>query len=289
MPSPFEWSTEMDNLFWTTVTKVVLDDPRTDWSENLSLGFPFDVIREQVIGKGLADFSTAHLDDRFGALTAAEKVLLNCFVNLKKHFFACYATFEQYRRDIERVFGATALPTVFDVGCGPGTACLALCDLLPGRAFEYVGIDSADAMRRKGHELWAAARDRGLLSPNAVARFFESWEAFPAESLRQDATIVALFSYFFASQSLTFHALRSLAAWCQSLRTRTAQPIVMVVYLNSTIPLANRNYEVFKGLLGIDPESSTPARSTIEYRKKRGGPVTGKEEFLHELIFLKGK
>jgi hypothetical protein len=126
-------------------------------------------------------------------------------------------------------------------------------------------------------------------APTATARFLGSWQEFETASLRRDAAILLLFSYFFASQSHNYGALRSLAAWCQTLRTQTTQPVVLVVYLNSTNPLANRNYEDFKGFLGIDPTGSSPTRTTIEYRKKRGGPVTGKEEFLHELIDLKGK
>jgi hypothetical protein len=57
--------------------------------------------------------------------------------------------------------------------------------------------------------------------------------------------------------------------------------------MNSTNPLANIRYEVFKEALGLDPAQPPLKQVTIEYRKKRGGAVLGKEEFVHEVLCLR--
>lgn len=111
MPNPFEWSAEMDGLYWNSVVRDVLDDPRTIDSENLKLGYPFEKIREEVLVKGRTDFSQGHDDPRYGHLTADDKVLLYCFVNLRMHFFAALATFEAHRALLEDLLPQKA------VGC----------------------------------------------------------------------------------------------------------------------------------------------------------------------------
>src|SRR5579884_4493220 len=163
MPSPFEWSAEMDSLFYNSVVKDVLDDPRTADSENLKLGYPFEKIRKEVLAKGLADFTRGHNDPKYGHLTAQDKVLLYCFVNFRKHFFAARATLEAHRTLLEDLFASENRLLLLDVGCGPGTACLALADLYSGSDFDYVGIDSAEPMRAKAAALWEEARIRGLI------------------------------------------------------------------------------------------------------------------------------
>lgn len=288
MPSPFEWSGEMDSI-WNSICRIILEDPRTDWSENLSLGYPFEVIREQVLAKGLADFSKGHEDNRYGPLTAEEKVILYCFVNLKKHFFACLATYEAHRAAIEELLVSERSPLVLDVGCGPATACLALTDLFPGRRFDYLGIDSSPAMRTRARRLWEAACEKGLVGEGSTPDFKESWDEVDVDQVVPATTVLIVFSYLFASHTLTFGTIRSLADFVHRLAaSRTTRPLV-TVYMNSTNPLANRNYEVFKQLLGFDPAAGSPVQLSIEYRKKKGSAVTGREEFVHEMLRLKGK
>src|SRR3984893_12258751 len=154
MPSPFEWSAEMDGLYGASVVMKVLDDPKTVDNENLKLGYPWDKIREEVLAKGLTDFSQGHDDPKHGHLTAHDKVLLYCFVNLRMHFFAALATFEAHRLLLEDLLASENRLLLLDIGCGPGTACRALADLLPGRSFDYLGIDSASLMCAKARSLW---------------------------------------------------------------------------------------------------------------------------------------
>lgn len=73
------WSSAMDHLHLEQVVQPVLNDKRTDWEENISLGYPFQVIRDDVIKMGRADFTTGHEHSKYGDLSADDKVLLCCF------------------------------------------------------------------------------------------------------------------------------------------------------------------------------------------------------------------
>jgi SAM-dependent methyltransferase len=284
MASPLEWSAEMDSLFWNCVGKVVLDDPRTDWSENLSVGYPFDAIREQVLAKGLADFSQGHDDPQYGHLTPDEKALLYCFVNFKKHFFAAFATFRECRTTIEDLFVPEEKPLVLDIGCGPATACLALTDLLPGRNLDYIGVDSAAAMRAKAASLCDAARVKGLLGANSTVNFQASWTDLAVAEISPARSVLVVLSYCCASHTLTLPALQSLAQTVARLvEGRTGKPLVLA-YMNSTNPLASVKYDNFKQALGLNSTSTPPTLTAIEYRKKRGGSVLGREEFVRQVL-----
>jgi hypothetical protein len=41
----------MENLHFEHVIQKVWKDGRTDWDRNVSLGYPFDVIRDEVINR----------------------------------------------------------------------------------------------------------------------------------------------------------------------------------------------------------------------------------------------
>jgi len=286
MPSPFEWSAEMDFLYWNSVVRDVLDDPRTIDSENLKLGYPFETIREEVLAKGLTDFSQGHYDLEYGHLTPEDKVLLYCFVNLRLHFFAALATFEAHRALLEDLFASAGRLLLLDVGCGPGTASLALADLLPGRSFDYLGIDLAPPMHLKALAMWEAARATGLIGKDSTATFRTTWAEVAVDQVPAASSVLVVVSYCCASHTLTWKSLQSLAHTVRGLReSRTGKPLVLA-YMNSTSPLAHRNYEVFKHALGLDPAADSPTRLTIEYRNRRGKAVTVSQEFVHEVLRL---
>jgi alkylated DNA repair dioxygenase AlkB len=64
---PLQFSQAMDSLHFEHVIRRVFSDRRTDWEENVSLGYPFNVIRDEVINKGMnyvSDFlSLSEQDD----------------------------------------------------------------------------------------------------------------------------------------------------------------------------------------------------------------------------------
>ena len=129
-------SNAMESLHFDQVVRRIWKDPRTDWNADtsVSLGYPFKVIREEVIKKGLADFAVGHESKVYGNLTADEKVLLYCFTNLTLHFFESMATFRSYKAILAPLFKNPGRKLMVDFGCGPGTAGLALVDSLSAAA-----------------------------------------------------------------------------------------------------------------------------------------------------------
>lgn len=276
------WSDGMERVFRDQVIAPVRDHPDTDFTENVLLGYPFLLVREEVIAKGLADFSTG-----YDHLSADDKVLLYCFINFKKHFYACRTTYNLHRAELDHWLGGES-PVVCDLGCGPGTAGLALCDTLPGVNWDYVGIDSSSAMRRMTERLFDAARSAQLFGSKGTVRLCESWTQCGPELVRPAAPLLVICSYLFASLSLNTAILRGLADWLRSVCQVADRPIALLVYLNSTNPHANTNYEYFKTLFGLDPLAHQPTKSEVQFRKNRNSTAVGTDEFLHELLILKG-
>jgi hypothetical protein len=84
--APMQWSKAMEDLYLAQVLRKVQFDRRTDWDQNVSLGYPFKLILDEVLEKGRANFTEGHDDDEYGSLTAEDKVLLYCFVCMQRHF-----------------------------------------------------------------------------------------------------------------------------------------------------------------------------------------------------------
>jgi SAM-dependent methyltransferase len=282
----FEWSAEMESVFNALVVRAVASDPRTDFGENVLLGMPFAVVRDDIIKKGRADFRGGYAHPTYGTLSPDEKTLLYCFTNFKKHFFACLATFSHFRASAEECL-ATSNPVVIDVGCGPGTACFALCDVWPGRNFAYIGVDSAQPMRDKATALWNAAQEKGLIGNSASCSLLESWDQINLNVTRRPTAIVVIFSYFCASHFLSPRELRSLAEWITKVARWSGDGTVNLAYLNSVYEIANQNYKMLKEFLGLN--SDLPLlEMRISYRKKRGDPNPSNEVFLNEWLKWKG-
>lgn len=175
---------------------------------------------------------------------------------------------------------------LLDIGCGPGTASLALADLLPGRSFSYLGIDLVPPMHAKAFALWEAAKARGLIGKDSTATFRTTWTEMAVDQVAPASSVLVVLSYCCASHTLTWKSLQSMAHTIRGLReSRSGKPLVLA-YMNSTNALANRNYEVFKQGLGLDPVANSPTRVTIEFRNRRGKAVTISQEFVYEVLRL---
>jgi SAM-dependent methyltransferase len=286
MSPPLFWSDAMDELYSACVSRPVADHPRTEFGYNELMGYPFSIVREEVIAKGLADFSKGHTHPEYGSLTAGEKALLYSFINFKKHFYACRQTYDTYRTELQSWLTSAATPVAVDIGCGPGTAGLALCDTFPGANWDYVGIDVAPAMLQLAAKMFARARLLALYGPTGNTEWRASWSDYVEDSIRSTAPLLVVCSYLFANSSLNTSVLLGLADWLRTV-CRAERPVALLVYLNSTNPYANTNYEYFKTLVGLDPQAHQPVRSEVQFHKKKNDIPTG-DTFLHELLILKG-
>jgi len=287
MNEPRFWSDRMNILYREQIQQPVFNDSYTDFSEDTLLGVPFQTIRDEVIVKGRANFSTEYKYSDSVTLTADQKVLLYCFINFKKHFYACVESFHQNRDSLSR-WHSLKSPYLIDLGCGPATAGLAMCDCIPGVKWNYLGIDTAVSMRTMANQLLTAAKSSGLLLPDSDVSFFPAWTAPASNQLPRDSALLLVCSYFFASASINTSVLRSLATWVKSLVDEPGRTVVLFAYLNSTNPWSNTNYEYFKTLLGLDPLAHSPTQTEVVFRKKQSSSVLGSDTFLHELITLKG-
>ncbi len=279
--STVRWSNSMQRLFRACVVQKVRKHLRTDFGKNVHLGYEFDVIRNSVIEKGLADFTTGH-----GKLSVDEKVLLYCFVNMTSHFFSSYANFRLNRTRLATLFDKTDSTIVFDVGCGPATALLALCDLFPKEQFVYCGIDNAPAMQRKARELFEVGQSEGLIHAKSTARLFPSWTKVDLKKIIiEPCSVLVNFSFFFASRSLKTTGIAVLAEFVQGLIQRPSVEMLCLSYTNSPADIANQKWESFKRQLGRQIDKSQPKTTTVKYYKSGGG--TAEEEFIREFLQIK--
>ncbi len=283
MAAPLEWSEKMEKLFNKRVVMPVLNDPRTDMSQDISLGYPFPTIRNDIIREGLADFSLGFDDGVHGPLTASEKVLLYCFVNMKNHFFTSLAALQCHERNLKKLLDEKLL--IIDIGCGPATAGLAFLEEFQGTTFDYLGVDHARPMQDMATEFFAAANSAGLARQKIITCFVNDWHGIKKHRFGTDNAVLVVFSYFFASESLKTDDLAALADILKKLKGHRAQKPVAILHMNSPRNHANRNYLKFRRLLGFDAKDNGMVRQQVEFRKKRGSLVTT-IEFVHEFLWL---
>lgn len=129
-PVPMTRSKEIRTILRQHVDNPVRHDPRSQPSVDIFLGYPSPFTLTQVLRWGLADFNNGRDHLTHGKLTADERVLLYCYFIMKGHFDTAQELFEMNRTVLESLFSANGPVLFVDIGCGPGTACLALADLL---------------------------------------------------------------------------------------------------------------------------------------------------------------
>lgn len=287
MGQPRFWSNKMDVVYRDLVHRPISDHSETDFSENILMGVPFQVVRERVIAKGRTDFRRGFAYSEAIILSPEQKVQLYCFANFKKHFYACAEMFSTFRDGLAQWFSGHS-PYLVDVGCGPATAALAMCDSIPGLKWNYVGIDAAPAMLTMAKRMLSAAQACGLMPPASEHYYQTSWNDQLLALIPPSSPVLVACSYFFASATIDSRLLIDLAHWMKSLIQVPQRSVVLLAYLNSTNKLSNTNYEYFKTLIGHDPLAHQPISGTVTYRKNSSSTTFGSDSFLHELLLLKG-
>jgi len=283
-----KWSKTMEDLYLEQVLRNVQHDKRTDWDDgkNISLGYPFDVIREDVLEKGRANFAEEHEDDEYGTLTAEDKVLLYCFVCMQRHFFEALATFRAYKASLKAIFDS-GIPTVMaDLGCGPGTAGLALAECLEQPRVKYVGLDIAPAMRSKAKSILTAAKNKSLLDAKSVITTTSSWAQLARVPAAIDKPINVLFNatYLFSSASLD---VDNVAETVMVIKQSSHVKRLSFVYSNTTTEISGQKFRAFKRELTGEFATDGRKRCEREYHKRRSSIPTSKVEFFRQLLNFK--
>ena len=277
-----QWSQAMQDLHFEHITRPVMDDRRTDWDSNISLGYPFDVIRDDVIKKGLADFNDGYNHPGYGTLTANEKVLLYCFVNMKLHFFEALETFRYFRPALKEMLELPGIKMMVDLGCGPGTAGLALADSIKKLELAYVGIDHARPMLRKAKELLDAAKASSLLASGAAHATTSSWSTVRtiAARLTKRTNVLINATYLFASQSLNVDDVCDVV---MAFKNASLVKRLLFTYANTDGELAGKKFQIFKEKLKNEFTTKGETKATIEFHKKRLSTAT----YVRQLLVFK--
>jgi len=139
------------------IVSKVQRDHRSQMGSNLVLGYPFHPIRHQIIKNGRIDFDAGYRV-RHGTLTPDDLVALYSEIDLSRHLAVCLSTFDRFDGPMSELFQSSDASWVVDLGCGPGTAGLAIADHFPGQLFHDSGIDQSLTMRRNARSLLIEAR-----------------------------------------------------------------------------------------------------------------------------------
>lgn len=279
---PAIWSEALDKMYLEQVVHKVRDHARTDLDNNIQLGYKFKMNRDTVIAKGLANFV-----EGYESLSAEEKVLLYCFINMKGCFFSTCETFRLHKCKLQRLFDENARTVMFDVGCGPGTSMLALNELFPKRSLAYKGIDVAPAMREKAKEMWFAGVARGLISRSSTIDFRQSWTNADLPKDEQACCVLLNFSYFFDSHSLNESDIATLVKFVQHLVSLPRVKRLTISFTNSPMDNSNKKYRDFKTRLGVKEKGTKAMVNTVTFQRSRDNQNVITQKFIGEVIEVK--
>lgn len=236
----------VSNIFSEINTEVKSDNrSRGRTNEKYYLGYTADEIRNDIIERGVADFTTGYEDD----ISAYDKVLLYCYFNMKKHVCTSYQFYNSIG-NLEHYFRAeNKQPMLIDLGCGPVTSLLAMADLIKEKTgrrvkINYVGIDTSIEMMQRGDKI---IRNSFLLSDEADVQFYQNWNestAYIKSKLRDTNVMLFNASYLFASNSLNENELARFVVGLSRAGIDT-------IFLNQNppIPSLNQKFENFKQIV----------------------------------------
>ena len=286
LQKPLTMSAAMDRLFHEQMTLPVAQHPDTDFDENMQLGFPYQVIREEVIKKGLADFTDGYSHPVYGDLTSDQVALLYCFSNMKGHFFSSYANLRLNKNHVTKLLDNSKRFLVVDIGCGPATSAFSINELLPKRKMLYYGVDISGAMRKKAKSLWESAQGSHINRKSIITRK-KNWTSLRPKNIKHPCCVLLNFSYFFASHFLDDDDVESLAKLVESFIANKHVKMLSISYTNSPEEIANEKYLEFKEAIGIQDSAKRPLVTTVEYYKRRNSHRIGSQTFVREMLKLK--
>ena len=268
-------SPALSSLFQERVVQKIASDPRTlsalldlqtkhpgvdvRWF-HVPLGVPFGEVRESVLCKGRADFTT---DEPAFKLSVEDKVLLYAYSNMRRHIGTLLHVFGKHDHLVRHTLFGSVGATVIDFGCGPFTGALGIADFLSSGGapaqFQYRGVDLSRPMLELGKTLLVGAIERKMLFGCQGWRASTDHSTFPhAEPtswLPQDGSpVVFLFSHLFASESLDPGAL---SFWVNQIVDRLPNIPMAIVMTNSSHELSKGKWRTFQsGLSGFSVISS---------------------------------
>ena len=251
----------LEDLRRVVVVKPVLQ--RSPTSEQ-PLGFDREYAMREVLGWGQADF-----DEPCQGLSEDDRVLLYAFYFQVGHL-------EELVAEFGLLFDASGHPKdpiVVDIGCGPGTGCLAIAasQFPQDSRIDYIGIDRSIAMCFLGERFAAAVSEKaGMVRtlPQIHCRWALDVPSVSWDEASSQRPVIVIVSYLLASPTLD---VAELVPALDRLLAKLGSGSVTVLYTNSIHPGPNRKLSAFSKMLcarGFSKHADGPRRITA--RKNRG-------------------
>lgn len=274
-----------DEQFQRVFHFTVMDQVRAHSSEQdptSVFGYDSTFIRNNLIEYGRANFDQA----AFGR-SPADKVLLYCYYNMRKHYFSAFRIFDGFldffKVEVEQVGKRVCF---FDFGCGPATAALAFNQSMNREVenfyFNYYGIDISKAMIEKAKEFINSE----LFNRNHKATFITAFNQTDEERLKDifnlPNLVVFNFSYFFSN--ITVEQSAHLADQINDFTERFPLNRYLIVYQNPPSEKRNYNYLVFKKRFKGFKKTIASKTETVAYRNQIMSVYDKTETFFFEIL-----
>ena len=220
----------LQTLRLSEISDRVGSDPRSVGGK--VLGVDTNAARDEAAGWGQANF-----DENWGELSPDDRVLLYAYFFQRGHLEELVEAFR-----ILFVNSCPDDPIVVDLGCGPFTGGLAIaCALKTGARFDYIGVDTSQAMRRLGEKL-AIASTRLDVTPHCHRHWSASLDSVSWKAPPSWRDVIVVVSYLFASPTLD---VATLVAELKVLLGKLGGGSVTVLYTNSIRQEANLSFPLF--------------------------------------------
>lgn len=236
----YEPSYYLSDVFTNKIISPVKNHPDTEWSEIL-MGYERQYIRRNILEFGITDFRQP-----FNNLSTDDKVLLYCYLNMRKHFFTAYYIYDQLENFIN--YFNNVNPLFIDIGCGPSTSLLALADFYKTKTntnltIKYIGIDIADRMIDKAKDF----NNIDLYSDFCEFNYYKTWNEINFKQIINKNNIILInASYLFASKSLDEF---NLADFINKITVLFKQLPIYFIFQNTESIESNVKYNNFKECL----------------------------------------
>ncbi|WP_375416096.1 class I SAM-dependent methyltransferase [uncultured Hymenobacter sp.] len=272
----------IQDIFRRHILNPVNQDPRTR-GHAAPLGYSSADIRAHILEYGKADFA---VECRTVSPPAApaDRVLLYCYYNLRKHFFTSRYVFGQLIDSLPSLLATSGSHPVFlDLGCGPMTSALALADLYGERfnqplPIRYVGVDIAQAMLDKARTFETS----GLFADGSHFTYFTRWAdalGTLVEQIQVTNPVIINASYLFASSSLN---PMNLAVFVHELRRQC--PVAKMYFLFQNPNRTDRNAKYYAWRQEISFAHSLVHTTQSVYYQTSSFGTPSEEEVTYELL-----
>jgi len=258
------------------------EHPKTDsWQREVIEAYAKADFKQigDITGRGQALFN-----EPFKELTAEDRVLVYCYDgHLQQHLVSQLYIFENHTDIFQKYLFQSSQSVVFiDFGCGPLTSGLALARYFAESPksngellrFNYIGIDSANAMLEKAREF---SRYPNLVSQESTFDFIQKVDelsiqeelfSFIDACISHSSSIFLNFSYFFASPSLKVDGLTKMVT---NLLSKYSQSDIAILFQNPQAVDPNRNWDRFaKEMSAFQSVVDGEVKVTICYDKITG-------------------